>query len=141
MENLERFRLRDAVVGPTGFTAPVADIDFREGGTSLVCMRAPQEYGGFDMYNTWTYTKIVPMELIEFVHHFTDKDRNKVDPVALGLPADIPPEVRHVILFKVADSGKTAMTVTEYGYTSDETVNLSRSGMEQCLDKMAASLK
>ena len=32
--------------GPTGFTCPKADLDFREGGTSLVCMRAPQEYGG-----------------------------------------------------------------------------------------------
>ncbi len=32
--------------GPTGFTAPVARMDFREGGTSLVCMRAPKEFGG-----------------------------------------------------------------------------------------------
>jgi len=48
--------------GPQGFTCPVADMDFREGGTSLVCMRAPAEYGGQDMYNTWTYTKIMPMQ-------------------------------------------------------------------------------
>jgi hypothetical protein len=31
------------------------------------------------------------------------------------------------------------MTVTEYGYPSAEIVELSRGGMEQCLDKMAAS--
>jgi uncharacterized protein YndB with AHSA1/START domain len=35
--------------GPTGFTVPVARIDFRVGGTSLVAMRAPKEYGGQDI--------------------------------------------------------------------------------------------
>jgi len=34
--------------GPTGFTSPSADMDVRVGGTSLVCMRAPAEYGGQD---------------------------------------------------------------------------------------------
>lgn len=34
--------------GPEGFTSPVAMIDFREGGTSLVCMRSPE---GQDFYN------------------------------------------------------------------------------------------
>jgi hypothetical protein len=29
------------------------------------------------------------------------------------------------------------MTVTEYGYTTEEACDLSRAGMEQCLDKMA----
>jgi uncharacterized protein YndB with AHSA1/START domain len=38
---------------PTGFTCPLAEMDFREGGTSLVCMRALQEDGGGqDVYNT-----------------------------------------------------------------------------------------
>lgn len=35
--------------GPKSFTAPVAKIHFREGGTSLVCMRSPE---GKDVYNT-----------------------------------------------------------------------------------------
>jgi hypothetical protein len=29
------------------------------------------------------------------------------------------------------------MTVTEYGYTTEEVWDLSRGGMDQCLDKMA----
>lgn len=33
------------------------------------------------------------------------------------------------------------MTVTEYGYTTDEAVQTSKAGLEQCLDKMAESLK
>src|SRR5512134_3202116 len=44
--------------GPTGFSAPVARMDFREGGSSLVCMRSHQEFGGQDLYNSWTYQKI-----------------------------------------------------------------------------------
>jgi len=38
--------------GPGGFTCPVARMDFHEGGKSLVCMRAPMEFGGQDMYST-----------------------------------------------------------------------------------------
>ena len=57
--------------GPAGFTSPSAEMDFREGGRSLVCMRAPKEFGGGDYYNTWTYSRIVPMERIEFVSHLT----------------------------------------------------------------------
>lgn len=126
--------------GPKGFTSPVARIDFREGGTSLVCMRAPKEFGGQDMYNTWTYTKIVPMERIEFTLNFADKDGNKLDPANMGMPPGIPQDVPHVVTFKAVGNNKTEMTVMEYGYTLEEAVALSRSGLEECLDKMAASV-
>jgi uncharacterized protein YndB with AHSA1/START domain len=127
--------------GPKGFTSPSAEMDFREGGTSLVCMRAPKEFGGQDMYNTWTYRKIDANKLIEFILHFTDKDGTKLDPAKMGMPPGIPREVRHVITFKAVDDNRTEMTVTEYGYTSDQAHDLSKVGLEQCLDKMAESLK
>ncbi len=38
----------------------------------------------------------------------------------------------------VGDS-RTEMTVTKYGYTSDQTHDISKAGLEQRLDKMAAS--
>lgn len=122
---------------PTGFTTPLARMDFREGGTSLVCMRAP---GGQDFYSTWTYRKITPMKLIEYIHNLADKDGKKADPVKVGLPADFPQDVRNVITFKTVGDNKTEMTVTEYGYMSDQWFNLSKTGLEQCLDKMAAAL-
>jgi uncharacterized protein YndB with AHSA1/START domain len=127
--------------GPKGFTSPLAKMDFREGGVSLVCMRAPQEFGGFDMYNTWTYKKIVPHERIEFVLNFSDKDGNKLDPAKIGLPPGIPQDVPHIITFKALGDRKTEMTVSEYGYTTDQAVETSKAGLEQCLDKMAESLK
>jgi uncharacterized protein YndB with AHSA1/START domain len=124
--------------GPTGFTCPLAEMDFREGGKSLVCMRAPQEFGGQDLYNIWTYQKIVPMQRIEYILNFTDKDGTAFDPAAMGLPAGIPKEVRNVNTFRDLGNGKTELTVTEYGYTSDQAHDISKAGLEQCLDKMAA---
>jgi hypothetical protein len=56
VEGLERSHVRDAVVGTCGVYVTQAEMDFRVGGASLVCMRAPAEYGGQDMYHTWTYT-------------------------------------------------------------------------------------
>jgi uncharacterized protein YndB with AHSA1/START domain len=124
--------------GPTGFTAPLARMDFREGGASLVCMRSPD---GHDLYNTWSYQKIEPLRQIEFVLHFSDAEGRKLDPAQIGLPADIPFGVRHLITFKALGERRTEMTVTEFGYGSDQTVAMSKSGLEQCLDKMEASFR
>lgn len=123
---------------PNGFTTPIANMDFREGGKSLLCMRSPD---GHDMYNTWNYSKIVPNERIEFVLNFTDKDGNKLEPAKIGMPPGIPADVQHVITFKAVGDNRTEMTVTEYGYGSDEIVRMSKAGLDQCLDKMAVALK
>ena len=85
--------------GPTGFTSPSAEMDFRVGGASLVCMRAPAEYGGQDMYHTWTYTTIESHERIGFVSNFADKDGTHLDPAALGMPPGVPHDVPHEITF------------------------------------------
>jgi len=108
------------------------------GGASLVCMRAPEEYGGQDTYHRWTYTSIDPHERIEFVSNFADKEGRHLDPAVMGMPQGVLREVPHVIVFKAAGDDKTEITVTEYGYTTEEARDLSRVGMEQCLDKMAA---
>jgi uncharacterized protein YndB with AHSA1/START domain len=121
--------------GPTGFTAPVARMDFREGGASLVCMRAPN---GQEFYNTWTYRRIVRQQSIEFVLDWADRNGTGIDPAAAGLPPDMPREVRHLITFRAAGERRTEMTVTEFGYTSEPHLEMSRAGLAQCLDKMAA---
>jgi uncharacterized protein YndB with AHSA1/START domain len=128
----------DAVMrwwGPASFTAPICKLDFREGGTTLVCMRAPD---GQEFYNTWTYRKIVPMAEIEFVMNFADVEGTRKTPGEVGLPPTIPQDVRHRITFAAVDSTTTEMTVTEYGYTDDQVVEMSKLGLEQCIDKMAA---
>lgn len=126
--------------GPDHFSCPFARIDFREGGTSLVAMRAPKEFGGQDTYNTWAYQKIVPMQRIDFITSFADKDGQKTDPTALGLPPDMPQDVRNRVVFKDLGNGKTELTVTEYDWPVGQMMEMSRMGMEQCLNKMAALL-
>jgi hypothetical protein len=50
----------------------------------------------------------------------------------LGLPPDLLREVRHVITFEARADNLTGMSVTEYGYTSDQHFELSKLGLEQC---------
>jgi uncharacterized protein YndB with AHSA1/START domain len=126
--------------GPQGFTCPLARMDFREGGTSLVCMRAPAEFGGQDLYNTWTYSRIAPMQSIEFIQNFADQDGKPIAPASVGLPPDIPYAVPHMLTFRAVGDNRTELTVIEMGYALEQTVEMSRAGMEQCLDKMTVSL-
>lgn len=138
MEGLEQSRSCDALGGPTGFTCPVAKMDFREGGTSLVCMRAPKEFlGGQDMFNTWTNEKIVPLKRFVYILRFADKDGKMVDPTKQGLPPEMPKEVRNDVTFKELGKDKTEVTVTEYGCTVGQMMEMSKMGLEQCLDKIA----
>lgn len=69
--------------GPDRFTCPFARIDFKEGHTSLVSMKAPDEFGGQIHYNIWNYTRIVHLQSIEFVMNLADKDGNKQRPAAV----------------------------------------------------------
>jgi uncharacterized protein YndB with AHSA1/START domain len=123
--------------GPRGFSAPVANMEFRERGASLVCMRAPD---GMEFWNTWSYQRIVPLQRIEFVMGFADKDGRPVAPAELGLPPDLAREVPHVVVFE-AEGSRTRLTVTEHGYTNEHTLEMSRQGLEQCLDKMEALVR
>ena len=124
--------------GPTYFTSPMAKMDFREGGTSLLCMRPPKDFSDQDMYSTWTYRKIVPIERIEYVHNLADENGNKIDPAVLNMPPDFPQDQTHTISFKAVGDNKTELTVTEHGWPVGQMMEMSRMGMEQCLDKMAA---
>jgi uncharacterized protein YndB with AHSA1/START domain/predicted enzyme related to lactoylglutathione lyase len=125
--------------GPTGFTSPRAELDVREGGTSLVCMRAPAEYGGQDLYNTWTYRAVVPPERLEFELDFTDADRVLLP--AESIPQGVPRAVRHVVTLRPVENGRTELTVREFGYRTAEARDVSRVGLEQCLDKMVAMFR
>jgi len=126
--------------GPDRFSCPSAKVDFRTGGVSLVCMRAPASFGGQDSYSTWFYTAIEPMERIEYIHNLAGSDGSKLDPASIGMPADFPQDQRHVIAFQALEGGRTELTVTEYGWTVGKMMELSRLGMTQCLNKMAAAL-
>jgi uncharacterized protein YndB with AHSA1/START domain len=127
--------------GPDCFSCPSAKIDFREGGKSVVCMRAPTSFGGQDMYSSWAYEKIVAKQSIEFVQNMSDKDGVTVDPTTMGLPSDFPRDQRNVVAFKAVGGGKTEMTVTQYDWTPGRMMGLAEAGWKQCLEKMAVAVE
>ncbi len=126
--------------GPRGFTCPRADMDLSVGGSSLVTMQAPAEYGGMQVHNRWTYTVVTRPARIEFVSTFADEAGTVVTPSAAGVPPGVPDEVPHVVELEPLPGGRTRLTVTESGYTTAEAAALSRSGQEECLDKMVELL-
>jgi uncharacterized protein YndB with AHSA1/START domain len=124
--------------GPAGFTCPRADVDFRVGGTTLVAMQAPPEYGGFLMHNRWTYTALREPTRLEFVSEFADADGQPIEPAAAGIPPGVPAEVPHVVDLEPLPDGRTRVTVTETGYTDEQARLQSQAGQEQVMDKMRA---
>ena len=130
--------------GPTGFSCPLARMDVKVGGTSLVCMRGGKDMGPFagkDHYSTSVYKKVEKHQLLEYIHNLSDKHGNKLDPKQLGMPSDFPTDQRHTVVFKDLGNGKTELTITEYEWPAGQMMEFSKIGMNQCLDKMAASLK
>jgi len=121
--------------GPKHFVSPVAKIDFRVGGKSIVSMKAPEEMGGQEFYSIWEYVKIIPLKTIEFIQNLSDKDGNKTDPTKLGMPPDFPIDIRTVVIFKEVANSKTEMTVTEYAEFGTIS-NFAQIGLEQSMDKM-----
>ena len=77
------------------------------------------------------------MKRIEYIHNLADKDGNKIDPTSIGLPADFPQDLRNTVTFKAVGDNKAEITVTEYDWPVGQMMELSKQGMEQCLDKMA----
>ena len=123
--------------GPKHFISPVAKIDFREGGVSLVSMKAPKEMGDQEFYSTWEYVKIIPLKTIEFIQNLADKDGNKMIPTQVGMPPDFPTDIKTVVTFRELANNKTEMTVTEYAEFGSIS-NFAQIGLEQSMDKMVA---
>ncbi|MFP5041757.1 SRPBCC family protein [Parasediminibacterium sp. JCM 36343] len=123
--------------GPKHFTSPVAKIDFRIGGKSIVSMKAPKEMGGQEFYSVWEYIKITPFKTIAFIQSLCDEEGNKTNPVKLGMPSDFPIDIKTIVTFVELTENKTEMTVTEYADFGSIS-NFAQIGLEQSLEKMAA---
>ena len=125
--------------GPKYYTSPMCKIDLRQGGKYVFAMLAPKDQGGQETYSAGVYTKIVPMERLEFTQSLSDKDGNKIDPTQIGMPPDFPPEIRTSVVFK-AKGNMTELTVTEYDWPVSQMFVYSYAGMQQSIDKLAEML-
>jgi uncharacterized protein YndB with AHSA1/START domain len=127
--------------GPNGFTCHRADMDVRPGGTSIVGMRAPAEWGGFELLHAWTYRVVEAGRRLEFVLRFVGPDGAPVVPQSIGIPAGVPAEVPHTLAFRDLGPGRSELTIVEAGYTTNEALETSRSGLVETLDKLAEALR
>ena len=125
--------------GPKNYISPTCEIDLRVGGRYIFCMRAPEEQGGQDSYTSGVYSRIVPMECLEFTQSLSDRDGNRIDPITIGMPTDFPREIRTVVVFK-AKGSMTELTITEYDWPVSQMYVYSLAGLHQSIDKLAESL-
>ncbi len=106
--------------GPTGWTLPVCEIDFREGGTWFYCMRSPE---GEDACGKTTYLDIVEPERIVYSDAFVDRDGNELP----GMP-----ETSVTVLFTEQD-GKTTITSRARFATAKDLETVLEMGMTEGL--------
>ncbi len=121
--------------GPKEFTAPTVEIDLKEGGKYLNCMRSPD---GQDFWSTGVYREIVPMEKLVLTDSFAD-ERGNVGPGAHYGMADVPLETEVTVTFEDQD-GKTKLTLRHAGMPVGEHGSQAEGGWNESLDKLAASL-
>ena len=124
--------------GPKDFTAPVAKIDFREGGTYLFCMRSPD---GQDYYSTGVYREIVPLQRIVYTDSFADENGKVVSAAHYGMGEDFPLELLVTLTFEDYEDGKTRFTLRHAGMPEGENSEMAGLGWNQSLDKLAETLQ
>ncbi len=115
--------------GPTGFTLPTCEMDFRVGGAMTVCMRSPD---GEEFWSKGTFREIVAPERLVLESALLDDH---------GKPRF---EDRNVVTFAERD-GKTTVTVAAsivklYDPTAAGAIEGMEEGWKQTLDRLAAHL-
>jgi uncharacterized protein YndB with AHSA1/START domain len=121
--------------GPDTYTAPVARMDVRVGGTSLVAMRSPD---GQEHWMTWVYTVVEPGKRLEYVQNLSSPDGGAVDPTSVGMPPEFPRDVVTVVTLTPRGE-QTEVTISEHTTTSEFMMKMSRMGLEQVMDKMGGT--
>jgi Activator of Hsp90 ATPase homolog 1-like protein len=100
-----------------------------------------RELGFPERYSTLRYTKIVPLERIDYLHNVSDKDGNAIDPTSIGMPKDFTQNLLNAVTLRDLGHGKTEMTLTEHGWPVRKVMEMSKIGMEQCIKKMARAMR
>ncbi len=120
--------------GPKGFTAPVCQMDFRVGGKSLLCMKAPD---GKELWSAVEYHEIILHEKIVSSMYFSDPDGNKVEPAQYGIEHEAIADAYDVTLFEDLGDGRTKLTFTGNEAMESAKDSGQLEGWNQILDKVA----
>jgi uncharacterized protein YndB with AHSA1/START domain len=114
---------------PAPVTTPVAELDVRPGGASLVVMRMPD---GMEMPNHGVYLEVVPNQKLVFTDAYT----------AGWAPSPGHPFMTVIISFEDAGPGQTRYTATVRHWTVADRERHEQMGFHtgwgQCADQLAA---
>jgi uncharacterized protein YndB with AHSA1/START domain len=104
--------------GPSGWTLPVSQMDFRVGGSWTYCMKGPE---GEESCGMAIYREIVEPERIVFTDYFADAE---------GKPLEGMPEALMIVEF-AADEGKTMLTNTVRYQTAEDRDRILKMGFKE----------
>jgi uncharacterized protein YndB with AHSA1/START domain len=122
--------------GPRGFTTPYCEIDLREGGAFLYCMRSPE---GRDFWGRGMFREIVVPERLVLAMSFADAEGNAVPATYYGLSPDWPLERLMTVTFEEL-AGETRVTVRDEGIPPGTDGDGTRQGWAEMLDGLAEYL-
>lgn len=126
--------------GPDNYSCPSAKLNVYNGGTSVISIKASDQYGGKISYGSLAYTAVIPQQILEFIHNLSDESGQRIDPATIGMPADFPQGQRHEIMFKSMSATQTEITVIEHDWPIGQMRDMSQLGMEQSLTKLETVL-
>jgi uncharacterized protein YndB with AHSA1/START domain len=123
--------------GPEGFTMPYCEIDLREGGVFLRCMRSPE---GRDTWVTGVFREVVVPERLVLTDSFADADGNVVPAEHYGLEPGLPLERLITVTFE-EQAGSTRVNVRHAGLLPGVDRELVRHGWADGLEGLAEYLE
>ena len=123
--------------GPKGFSCPACQMDVRVGGKSLLCMKTPDGYEG---WNAIEYHEIVLHEKIVSSMYFSDSEGNKIDPADLGVEQGAIDGAYDVTLFEDLGNGRTKLTMIGNEPMATAKDSGQWEGWNETLEKVAAVL-
>lgn len=123
--------------GPKEFTVPACEIELREGGSFLYCMRSQE---GKDFWGTGTYREINPPKRIVVTDSFADPEGNVVPATYYGMSPGLPKELLLTVTLE-QDGEKTQLILGHEGMPSGKDSDDARDGWNQSLDKLEDLLK
>ena len=122
--------------GPKGYTLPYCEIDLREGGVFLYCMRSPE---GRDFWGRGVFREIVAPERIVFAMSFADVEGNAVPATHYGMSPKWPLETLLTVAFE-EEAGKTRVSLRYEGVPPGADRDGTRQGWSEMLDRLGEYL-
>ena len=123
--------------GPKNFTMPQCEIDLREGGVFLRCMRSPE---GRDTWVTGVFREVVVPERLVLTDSFADAEGNVVPAEHYGFQPGLPLERLITVTFD-EHAGSTTVNVRHSGLIPGVDRDLVRHGWIGGLESLAEYLE